>query len=92
MNKLATVLATASLFALGACGGSSEAEVNNVTATDDLALPADENLAVGDTLADQANALDTTNAIDANAGADANAAVDANSADANAIGNVSNSQ
>ena len=87
MNKLATALGTASLLALAACGGGSEAETNNVTATDELTLPADENLAVGDTLADQANALDANATTDANLSTD----VDANGADANAAANVTNS-
>ena len=92
MNKLATVLGTASLLALAACGGGSEAETNNVTATDELTLPADENVAVGDTLADQANALDANLTTDANLAADTNVAADVNSVDANASGNVANSQ
>ena len=92
MKKILTVAGAVSLLALAACGGDSEAEVNNV-AIDELAVPADENLLVDDTLADQANALDTTNGTaDANLAADANASTDANSVDANAIGNDTNAQ
>ena len=87
MNKLATALGTASLLALAACGGGSEAEVNNAAAAEDLTLPADENLAVGDTLADQANALDANATTDANLSTD----VDTNGVDANAAANVTNS-
>jgi hypothetical protein len=90
MNKLLIALGTSSLLALTACGGGSEAETNNAAATEDLTLPADENV-TGDTLADQANALDTTNAT-----ADANLSVDTNltdnSVDVNASANVANSQ
>jgi hypothetical protein len=88
MNRILAALGTASLLALAACGGGSEAEVNNFAATGDLTLPADENVALGDTLGDQANALDTTNAT-----ADANLALDANlAANATDAANVTNGQ
>jgi hypothetical protein len=91
MTKLLTALGTASLLALTACGGGSEAETNNVAATDDVTLPADENVVGADTPGDQANALDTTNATsDANLSLDANLSGDA--VDANASANVTNSQ
>ena len=90
MNRILTALGTASLLALTACGGSAETEANNVTATDEVALPADENAALGtDTLADQANALDTTNAVDANATVDTNTSGNVTEAE-NAAGNVTN--
>lgn len=90
MNRILTALGTASLFALTACGGGAETEANNVTVTDEVALPADENAALGtDTLADQANALDTTNAVDANATVDTNLSGNAIEAN-NAAENVTN--
>ena len=90
MTKLLTALGTASLLALTACGGGSEAETNNVAATEDLSIPADENLATGDTLADQANALDTTT--DANVSVDANLTENGLDVDVNTTGNVANTQ
>ena len=91
MNKVLTAFGAASLLALGACGeGGSEVEVNNSAATDELSLPADENVVVGDTLADQANALDANMTTDSNLTTDAN--LTANTADANVTENVANSQ
>lgn len=91
MNRILTALGTASLLALTACGGSAEPEANNVTVTDEVALPADENSTLGaDTLGDQANALDSTNSVDANATAtDANLSGNATEAN-NAAENVTN--
>ena len=90
MNKLLTAFGAASLLALSACGGGSEAEVNNTAAAEELTLPADENAAFGDTLGDQANALDANLTTDSNLTTDANLV--ANTTDANVTENVANSQ
>jgi RNA 3'-terminal phosphate cyclase len=91
MSKVLTAFGAASLLALTACGGGgSEAEVNNTAATDELTLPADENVAIGDTLGDQANALDANLTTDSNLTTDANLTV--NTTDANVSENVANSQ
>ena len=96
MTKLLTALGTASLLTLTACGGGgSGGEANNTAvATDDVALPADENAALGDTLGDQANALDA-NTTDLNATTDANLTAnttDAGNATGDAAGNTTNAQ
>lgn len=95
MKKIVTALGTASLLALSACGGGgSEGEANNAAATQDVTLPADENLALpADTnFGADANALETTNTTDANLGADANLTAnttgDTGNASGNAIGNA----
>ena len=86
MMKVYTALASASLLALAACGGSEEANTTN--ATDELVVPTDElgtDNGLGETdlnglgndlnATGDLNAVDTTdlNATDANVSADANA-------------------
>lgn len=84
MNKIVTAIGAASLLALTACGSSGEEAANNIAATDNLALPADESLEpLPGTLGNEANALDanlSTNSVDAN--------LSGNSADLNASSNA----
>jgi hypothetical protein len=84
MKKISTGLAAAALLALGACGGGADDAANNtadanLTATDDLTLPADENALGGDLNATDLNATDL-NAADANLSADLNAAANTTNA------------
>jgi hypothetical protein len=88
MKKILTSLAATGLLALGACGGGGESS-QNASATENVALPADDltatdNAGSTDALGTDANALGTTNAT----GTDANLTTDANAVDANASVNA----
>lgn len=99
MKALLTVIGTAGLLILTACGGSSgvEAEANNsAVVTDNLALPPENSidpLAGGaDSLENQADALSTTNTVDANATGDLNVSSEVDLTANTSTANVANTQ